>query len=295
LIVPAPIKRAYICDLLPAVSAVRRCLEGGFRVYLIQWEPPGAKAQASGLAYYADHAILDCLNAIEAATGQRRVVLVGHSLGGTLAAIFAALHPDRVRGLVLVEAPLSFGAGVSAFDPVVRASAPASGTDSIGNVPGSLIDVLAMTASPTTFIWARHLDFLLSWFDPQALHVHLLVERWALDEMALTRRLFVETLDWLYREDRFMQQKLVVAGRLARPQSIDAPIASVTAPASRVVLPAAILPFHEAVASTDTEVFWYGGDHGVALQHVGPLVGRQAHRQLWPRIIRWLTEHTAGH
>jgi polyhydroxyalkanoate synthase subunit PhaC len=42
-------------------------------------------------------------------TGQMRVVLAGHSLGGTLAAIFPSLHPERVRGLALLEAPTKFG------------------------------------------------------------------------------------------------------------------------------------------------------------------------------------------
>jgi hypothetical protein len=26
----------------------------------------------------------------------------------------------------------------------------------------------------------------------------------------------------------------------------------------------------------------------VALQHVGPLVGRNAHAALWPRILQWI-------
>jgi polyhydroxyalkanoate synthase len=36
LVVPAPIKGPSIWDLLPPVSVVRRCLESGLRVYLIQ-------------------------------------------------------------------------------------------------------------------------------------------------------------------------------------------------------------------------------------------------------------------
>jgi polyhydroxyalkanoate synthase len=42
------------------------------------------------------------VDAIAGDGGGERVLLAGHSLGGTLAAIFATLNPDRVRGLVLL-------------------------------------------------------------------------------------------------------------------------------------------------------------------------------------------------
>ena len=37
LIVAAPIKRPYIWDLTPSVSAIRYCPEAGLRVYLLEW------------------------------------------------------------------------------------------------------------------------------------------------------------------------------------------------------------------------------------------------------------------
>ncbi|HEX2074928.1 MAG TPA: hypothetical protein VHF92_14175 [Geodermatophilus sp.] len=48
------------------------------------------------------------------------------------------------------------------------------------------------------------------------------------------------------------------------------------------------MPFHEAAASPTKELLWYYGDHGVAVQHVGVLVGRTAHTSLWPKITGWM-------
>jgi polyhydroxyalkanoate synthase len=50
-----------------------------------------------------------------------------------------------------------------------------------------------------------------------------------------------------------------------------------------------VLPFVEAVASRAKTLIDYEGDVGVAPQHVGPLVGRNAHELLWPRIVEWIT------
>jgi pimeloyl-ACP methyl ester carboxylesterase len=58
--------------------------------------PPGA------WYHYVDY--FDDLHALAAHFGGTRIDLLGHSLGGTLASLFAALYPERVGTLLLVEA-----------------------------------------------------------------------------------------------------------------------------------------------------------------------------------------------
>src|SRR5919202_5478384 len=77
LLVPAPIKRAYVWDLAPGASVVEQCLRHGLPVYLLQWEQPGAAEQDYGLAEYADRLLLDCLDALAADTGQPGAFLAG--------------------------------------------------------------------------------------------------------------------------------------------------------------------------------------------------------------------------
>jgi polyhydroxyalkanoate synthase subunit PhaC len=287
LLVPAPIKQAYIWDLAPQVSVVRRCRNRGFRVYLLRWLEP--REATPGLGYYASEAFEDALRTIEAETGEPRAVLAGHSLGGTLAAIFAALRPERVRALVLLEAPLAFGpAGSGAFAPLLASAPPARAiTEALGRVPGSFLDIVSVTAAPVAFVVERWLDRLRSASDPEALVIHQRVERWALDEMPMSRQLFEDVVETLYREDRFMRGSLAVAGRPATPDRVSAPLLAVVDPRSRVVPPESTLPFLDAAAG-DATVLYYDGERGVSLQHVGVLVGRAAHARLWPRILDWM-------
>lgn len=292
LLVPAPIKRAYIWDLVPWASVVQQCLRRGVRVYLIQWEPPDAEEQEFGLAEYADRLIVECLDAIEAEIGQRRVFLAGHSLGGTMTAIFSALHPERVQGLALIAAPLHFGSGVEAVGsflavaPWIHRFPPV-----LGNVPGSFLNVVAALAAPATFGWSRLIDWLDSLPDAQALQLHMRIERWTLDEMPLPRRLFDEIVELLYREDRFLRGTLLVRGQRAAPELIDAPILSVVNPRCSIAPPESVLPFHRAARIADTRLLWYEGDTGVAFQHVGVLVGKTAHQHIWPEILSWIHAH----
>src|SRR3954470_23730064 len=54
LIIPAPIKRAYVWDLLPEISVVRRCLQRGLQVYLLEWLDPTPAEHDLGVADYAE-------------------------------------------------------------------------------------------------------------------------------------------------------------------------------------------------------------------------------------------------
>ena len=292
LLIPAPIKQAYIWDMAPAVSVVRACMERNFRVYLCEWQRPADDAPASGLAAYADRLLADCIAAIAAETGQARTFLLGHSLGGTLAAVFTALHPKQVSGLVLLAAPVHFGADVGCFEPLAAAFDNARRAAPLpAAIPGAWLSMLSVAAAPATFVVDRYLDWLNSLSFPQALRRHYQVERWALDEMPMPRALFEDLVDQLLRNDRFMQGTLRLGRRTATPAAVTAPLLCATDARCRIVPPAAVLPFFRAAQSNDKKLIWYRGDVGVGLQHVGILIGRSAQRALWPAILDWVAAH----
>ncbi|GIX28661.1 MAG: hypothetical protein KatS3mg123_2542 [Burkholderiales bacterium] len=290
LLVPAPFKRAYLWDLAPRASVVRRCLEAGFRVYLLQWEPPGEAEAEYGLAQYAGRLLLEALEAVAADGGAARPGLIAHSLGGTFAAAFTAAHPERVGALALLAAPLHFGEGIGAFGRTLAALSRTGLPERLpGNVPGSYLNTLSVLASPKTFQLDRWLDWLSSMGDAEAAQTHLRVERWALDETPLPRKLFAEIAAWLYREDRFMRGTLELGGRRAAPERLAIPVLCAADPRCDIVPPQSVVPFYEALPGANKALLWYHGDTGVAIQHVGLLVGRNAHRRLWPEILRWLS------
>jgi poly(3-hydroxyalkanoate) synthetase len=106
--------------------------------------------------------------------------------------------------------------------------------------------------------------------------------------VALPGRLFIDLVESLYRRDEFMQGTLDVGGRRVGPDELKTPLLSVIDPRSKLIPPAAMIPFHEATASPRKRVLHYEGDVGVNLQHVGVLVGRSAHARIWPAIFDWL-------
>lgn len=289
LIVAAPIKRPYIWDVTPSVSAIRRFLNEGFHVYLIEWMPESDREQNSGLSEHSK-AISECVAIATRQAGGKRPYLAGHSLGGTLAGIFSASEPASIQGLLLLGAPLCFQPEKNKFRDALVALLPSevSETDPF---PGSLLSLMAAIAAPGTFIWSRMMDAVLSVTDSQALKIHALVERWSLDEVALPGKLVHQILQWLFRENRFCRGCLEVCGRVARPSSLSVPTLVVINTADEIAPLASIKPCIDAMPIRDARIIEYPGETGIGLQHLGVLVGRQAHARVWPEIIAWLNGH----
>ena len=213
LIVAAPIKRPYIWDIAPSASVVRFCLQHRFRLYLLEWMAPSDEDRDAGMADYAVRSIGQAVDSVSAAAGGARPFLMGHSLGGTFAAIFAAFDPSSLRGLIILSAPLSFAPGSSSFRDFLVAITQIP-LPALGIVPGSLLSQLSAAAAPETFLWSRLADLGQSLGDPLALAMHLRVERWTLDELPLPARLVHEVLEWLYRENRFCAGSLRIEGKI---------------------------------------------------------------------------------
>jgi polyhydroxyalkanoate synthase len=286
LIIAAPIKRPYIWDLAPSVSAVRRCLENRLGVHLLEWLPPKPGDTKAGLEQYAGRAIGEAVAACSRAVGGAKPFLIGHSMGGTLAAIFSAARPASISGLVLLSSPLCFAPGCSRFRDNLVAIAPSVAGLEI--VPGTFLSQLSAIASPNTFVWSRLADAGFCLGNPAALEVHARVERWSLDEFPLSGRLVDETLQWLYREDRFCRGTLRIGGKPVGPSSLQAPVLAVVNAADEIAPRRSVLPFLEQMPKGRGRLLEHPGEHGVGFQHLAPLIGRHAHASLWPEVISWI-------
>jgi polyhydroxyalkanoate synthase len=285
LIVAAPIKKPYIWDLAPSASAIRYCLRERLRVWLLEWMPASRQGGNNGLDEYAQ-AIAGCVAAAANEHQGIKPFVIGHSLGGTLAAMYSSSAPESVRALVLLGAPLCFQPN-SRFRDALVALVPLALSET-APFPGSLLSHASALASPDTFIWSRLKDAVLSMNDRQALNIHARVERWALDELSLPGKLVHEIIEWLYRENRFCRGALTINGKLIGPASLSIPTLAVVNMADDVAPLDSIVPFADAMPAGNLQIVEYPGEVGVCLQHLGILVGREAHARIWPQIISWM-------
>ena len=140
---------------------------------------------------------------------------------------------------------------------------------------------MSALASPGTFVWSRLIDAIFSITDHHALDIHARVERWALDEVALPGKLVHQIIEWLYRENRLCRGVLPVRQRVVGLFGLSVPTLAVVNTDDEVAPLASVKPFVDAMAAENARIIAYPGEVGVGLQHLGILVGREAHERVW--------------
>ncbi|MEM7252478.1 MAG: class I poly(R)-hydroxyalkanoic acid synthase [Pseudomonadota bacterium] len=95
LIIPPWINKFYILDLQPKNSFIKYAVDQGHTVFVISWVNPDEALTDKSFDDYLLEGSLAALDAIEKATGERDVNLVGYCLGGTLTACTVAYLEAR--------------------------------------------------------------------------------------------------------------------------------------------------------------------------------------------------------
>jgi len=112
LIVPPWINKFYILDLKPENSFIKWATEQGYTVFVISWVNPDERLTKLVFEDYMKLGPLSALDAIEKATGEKKVSAIGYCIGGTLMATtlayMAARGDDRIAACTFFTAQVDF-------------------------------------------------------------------------------------------------------------------------------------------------------------------------------------------
>ena len=86
LIIPPWINKYYVLDLQPHNSMIKWLVDQGHTVFVVSWVNPDEKLAHKDFADYVTEGALAAVDAVEEATGEPGINLVGYCIGGTLLA-----------------------------------------------------------------------------------------------------------------------------------------------------------------------------------------------------------------
>jgi polyhydroxyalkanoate synthase len=159
LIVPPWINKFYILDLNPEKSFIRWAVSQGLTVFVISWVNPDARHASKDFESYMREGVFAALDAIEEATGERRVTAAGYCVGGTLLAVtlayMAATNDDRIESTTFLTTQVDFthAGDLKVFVDEPQIAAIEAGMQNIGYLEGSKMANAFNMLRPNDLIW----------------------------------------------------------------------------------------------------------------------------------------------
>ncbi|QDV84504.1 Poly-beta-hydroxybutyrate polymerase [Stieleria magnilauensis] len=284
----ALVNRPYILDLKANRSVVRRLLDRGFDVYVIDWGSPDESDSALRLEDYVCSMLNNAVDFVCQRSRTPRLSLLGYCMGGTMSTLYAALHPERIGNLILMAAPIEFDGEDGLLNLWARPETfDVDGLiDAFGNCPGEFLQFVFQLMKPVQNFAEKQLSFMENANDAQFLDDFATIERWSNDTIPIAGETFRDFVSMLYQEDRLVNNQMVLAGETIRLAAIACPILLLVAQRDHLVPPESTLAIKERVSSQDVTSL------SIEAGHIGLAVGSQAQRNLWPLAAEWIASHS---
>ncbi len=282
-LIPSLINRYYVLDLLPDRSLIRFLGEKGFDVYVVEWGTPEDEDRYLTLERLIDGRLKRAIRSAAEHSGAEKVHLLGHCLGGTVAAAFAGLHPDLVASLPLMTTPLDFN-GKDLLS--VWSRHPSFDLDSYieahGNMPWPIMQAAFYLMRPASMAF-KLIKASPRFRDEDFVTGFIALETWGSDNVSFPGHCYRDLIRSLYRENALMKDGLKVGRRRVKFSDVKCPVLSIAGAADHIV-PAETTLKECAASGTSPQVTSWMSEGG----HIGAILGKKAQREVWPMMAEWL-------
>jgi polyhydroxyalkanoate synthase len=287
-VVYALINRYYMMDLQADRSMFKVFHEHGLDLYVVDWGYPTRADKFITMTDYIEDYLDHMIDWVRASTGQPQVNLMGICQGGTFSAIYAALHPEKVRNLVTIVAPIDFETDTGLLNVWSKRMDIDRMVDVLGNVPGEFMNLGFLMLNPARLMFDKYVTFLENLNDRNFVTNFLRMEKWIFDSPDQVGETFRQFVKDLYQQNKLVKGELVIGERKVDLKKITMPVLNTFAEADHLVPPACSRKFTELTGSKDTLVLAY------PTGHIGMFTSGRSQTEYTPRIAQWLAERSGG-
>lgn len=279
-----------VVDYSPQQSQLAMIRAAGLtRVYALDWRPATTATR--------NVTVTDYLEVIDRSVRRMggRANLVGDCQGGWLAAIYAALHPERVNTLTLAGAPIDFHAGESVIAASTRLMAGTMGMAPYralvaaggGNMPGSAVLSNFISIQPQSEV-SRQLQLLENIDDPTHVERYRVFEDWFKYTQDIPGAFYLWLVENLFWHNRLIEGTLTVDGRPVDLSAIDCPLLLLAGSTDHITPAPQLFAAAEKVGTPAADITCRTASAG----HLGLFMGRDALRHDWPVLMQTVYEHS---
>jgi len=293
LVVYALVNRYYILDLQPDKSVIKKLLDEGFDVYIIDWGYPSGADRYLTLDDYVNGYLNNAVDRIRERSGLDKITLLGVCQGGTFSVMYAALHPEKIENLITLVAPVDFDTDKGLLHVWAKSLDVDKIVDYYGIVPGDFLNAGFLLTDPFRLMIDKYVglferiecepdDEACELRNEDTVKNFLRMEKWIFDSPDQAGETFRQFFKDCYQKNLLIKNKLMLNGKKINLKNITMPLLNVMAEFDHLVPNDASKPLTDAVSSSDKETLVF------PTGHIGIFVGSKSQKEVCPKIAEWL-------
>jgi polyhydroxyalkanoate synthase subunit PhaC len=248
------INRSEILDFAPGSSVIEGLVNSGYDVYLLDWGIAGYEDKDINLEDYIVDYIKNAVRRTLRHAGAKEVSVVGYCLGGTLAAMYAAIAEEPIKNLAVATVPIDFSV---ASIPDKWADGLKDGAfnidrfiDVYGIIPPHVIEGMFRSVTAPVYI-SPYVKLLSRANDKRFVEKWRRMNKWTKGHVPFTGEAFRQLTNDLFRDNKLMKGEFTIRGKKADLKYIKANLLVVSSKNDNLIPEGQSRPIMDLVSSED--------------------------------------------
>ena len=281
----AIMNRQDVLDLQPDRSLMKKFLDEGLDVYIMDWGYPTKADKFLTMEDYIDGYMNGAVDFIRKSHGIQKINKMGICQGGTFSTIYASLYPEKLNTLTVYVAPFDFTTDKCMLYKWTKYLDVDAMVDSLGIIPADLLNAGFGMLKPSADI-SKYFGVLDSLSDDAKLMNFLRMEYWKNDCPDLAGEMYRKYIKDLFRDNKLIKDEFELGGRRVHLKNITMPFLNIYATEDNIIPNESTIAINDKIGSKDKELYAFPGGH------IGVFVGSKSQKELGPRVAKWVTDRS---
>jgi polyhydroxyalkanoate synthase len=281
----AIMNRHDVLDLQPDRSLMKKFLDEGLDIYIMDWGYPSKADRFLTMEDYILGYMNGAVDFIRKSHGIQKINKMGICQGGTFSTIYAALFPEKLNTLTVYVAPFDFTTDKCMLYKWTKYIDVDAMVDSLGVIPADMLNAGFGMLKPSMDI-SKYFGVLDSLDDEGKIMNFLRMEYWKADCPDLAGEMYRKYIKDLFRDNKLIKGEFELGGQLVNLKNITMPFLNIYATEDNIIPNESTIAVNAKIGSKNKELYAFPGGH------IGVFVGGRSQKELGPKVAKWVTDRS---
>lgn len=282
----AIMNRHDVLDLQPDRSLMKKLLEEGLDIYIMDWGYPTRADQYLTMEDYILGYMNDAVDFLRKTHKQKKIHKMGICQGGLFSMIYASIHPEKLKSLTTYVAPYDFrNANCNMLYKWTKYVDVDTMADTQRVISADMLNNAFSMLKPSMDL-AKYFGVMDMAGDKDKLMNFLRMEKWKNDCPDLSGEMYRKYIKDLFRDNKLIRGEFEMDGKKVDLKNMTVPFLNIFATEDNIIPNESTTAIMEHLGSKDKKLYAFPGGH------IGVFVGAKSQKELAPSVAQWVLDRS---